>query len=46
MEIRHGLRRDYVAGLDDELATLGHGIAPIDRHVDDRALELARIDFG
>ena len=43
MEVRViGVEHD-VARLDDQLAALRHGIARIDRHVDDGALELTWI---
>ena len=41
------IRVEYdVARFDDELATLRHGVARVHRHIDDGALELARISSG
>src|SRR5579859_3583310 len=35
-----------LAGLDDELAALRHGIARVDREVEERVLDLAGVDHG
>ena len=33
-------------GFDGELATIAHGVAAVDGEIDERGLELGRVDFN